>query len=386
MPDASRHFDETVALLYDAVLDDDVWTDLYGRVEAATGAAGFHLAVIDNATTDPRTTFSRLHIEGAPAPELEDLYLRDYFAQDERIPRLPQLPDTTLIHNDSLLTASERRNSAVYNDFLGRMGGTNQVLTRLPSRESGGGRQFEGDDGDYWILTKYHAGEWSTDQVQFIERLMPHMGRFLTLRRGLARAQAIGLAAAKMLDGSHAAAALLDQRGRIIECNARAQSLIRQGDFTSKAGVLRPAGHGSRKAFARALSEALPRLDSPATGSTVRIPRNGGLAMQRHLLAHFVPVAADLADFAALGCTVLLIVIDPWQAPELDMERITQALGLTESEAQVSALLAQGHSVSEIAEKIHRTRETVRFHLKQAYAKTGARGQAELVRMTLAAG
>ena len=161
---------------------------------------------------------------------------------------------------------------------------------------------------------------------------------------------------------------------------------MQSGVLTVKEGVVRPAWEGSADAFARALSAALPGRDREAAGSTIRVRRSDNHAVQRHLLAQFIPVSAEQAG-SARGCAAaLLIVINPWQAPELDQERVAQALSLTESEAQVSVLLAQGHSVSEIAEQIHRTQDTVRFHLKQAYAKTGARGQADLVRMTLAAG
>ena len=67
---------------------------------------------------------------------------------------------------------------------------------------------------------------------------------------------------------------------------------------------------------------------------------------------------------------------------------IEQPSGLHASALRVSvaSLLAQGRTVREIALRIHRTEHTVRYHLKQAFAKTGVRRQAELVRLMLAVG
>lgn len=60
--------------------------------------------------------------------------------------------------------------------------------------------------------------------------------------------------------------------------------------------------------------------------------------------------------------------------------------GLTRAEARVAARLAEGMAVPDIARDLRVTVETVRTHLKRAYGKTGARRQAELVRIVLALG
>lgn len=66
----------------------------------------------------------------------------------------------------------------------------------------------------------------------------------------------------------------------------------------------------------------------------------------------------------------------PLPAPEV----LATALGLGLAEARVAHALGQGDSLFEAAERLGLTRETARFYSKQIYAKTGLRGQPDLMR------
>ena len=56
---------------------------------------------------------------------------------------------------------------------------------------------------------------------------------------------------------------------------------------------------------------------------------------------------------------------------------------LTPAEARLAWSLAQGLSISEAARAHGLTVETARYYSKKIYAKTGARGQVDLVRNIL---
>ena len=58
-------------------------------------------------------------------------------------------------------------------------------------------------------------------------------------------------------------------------------------------------------------------------------------------------------------------------------------LGLTPREAALAALLAQGRGLVEAGRLLRLTDETARNYSKRIYAKTGAKGQADLVRLVL---
>jgi DNA-binding CsgD family transcriptional regulator len=62
---------------------------------------------------------------------------------------------------------------------------------------------------------------------------------------------------------------------------------------------------------------------------------------------------------------------------------LQRLFGLTAAEATVMAEIAAGARPAEIAEASGRSLETVRTHLKALYDKTGAKSQADLVRLTV---
>ena len=61
-----------------------------------------------------------------------------------------------------------------------------------------------------------------------------------------------------------------------------------------------------------------------------------------------------------------------------------QLFSLSRSEARLALALSQGKSLAEAATALGFTLETTRNYSKRIYAKTGTRGQADLVRIILA--
>ncbi|MFW6049846.1 MAG: helix-turn-helix transcriptional regulator [Myxococcota bacterium] len=68
----------------------------------------------------------------------------------------------------------------------------------------------------------------------------------------------------------------------------------------------------------------------------------------------------------------------------VSVQDLQRAHGLTRAEARVAVRIGEGKAVPDIAEELGISVQTVRTHLKRAYAKTGARRQAELARLVLA--
>jgi DNA-binding CsgD family transcriptional regulator len=63
--------------------------------------------------------------------------------------------------------------------------------------------------------------------------------------------------------------------------------------------------------------------------------------------------------------------------------QLADLFGFTPSEARFAWAIAQGFSISEAASELGLTVETARYYSKQVYAKTGSRGQPDLVRTIL---
>ena len=60
-------------------------------------------------------------------------------------------------------------------------------------------------------------------------------------------------------------------------------------------------------------------------------------------------------------------------------DRLGQDVGLSPREVEVMALIAQGLSNVEIAERLHLSGNTLKSHIRQAYKKVGATSRAQAV-------
>jgi DNA-binding CsgD family transcriptional regulator len=86
-----------------------------------------------------------------------------------------------------------------------------------------------------------------------------------------------------------------------------------------------------------------------------------------------------------LATAGLVVVVQPdHPKPGRPPAFIRQALCLTEREAQIAGLLAEGLSLPVIAERFHLSLGTLRNHVKSIFRKTGTRRQGELVALLCA--
>jgi DNA-binding CsgD family transcriptional regulator len=67
--------------------------------------------------------------------------------------------------------------------------------------------------------------------------------------------------------------------------------------------------------------------------------------------------------------------------PRMNGEYFSKAYGLTAAETRALTGILAGKSVDEIADAAALSRETIRSQMKSLYAKTGTKGQLELLRL-----
>jgi len=77
----------------------------------------------------------------------------------------------------------------------------------------------------------------------------------------------------------------------------------------------------------------------------------------------------------------VVFLSDPDAQPASRATILRSLYGLTPTECRLADLLAQGCELSDAAERLRMAAGTARFHLKVVFRKTGARRQADLVRL-----
>ena len=88
-------FDAVLAALHEAAFDDSRWPAASGLVDEACGIKGNLLTHGAGTTPDDHVVYlHRICFRGERWPDAEAAYFEEYFAEDERVPRLRALPDS----------------------------------------------------------------------------------------------------------------------------------------------------------------------------------------------------------------------------------------------------------------------------------------------------
>ena len=369
-------FDRTVAALHEAALGDFRWNETSALIDEACGAKGSHLIVVDpHSRNRPEWLFDRLFYRGDGRPDIAQEYVQDFFPIDERIPRLMQLPDQRVVHVTDLLTEPELKNSPTYNEALLRADCQNSLNLRMDGPD--------GLDILMGLADPTEAGGWNSGRIEMIERLLPHIRQFVRVRHALIRAEARGASFIELLDNTEVGVIYLDQSGMIYETNARARTILRQGDgLLDRGGYLRARLPADDAKLERLLARALPKSTSASASGSMPVSRSPVLP---RFALHVNPVVIDYPDLGARRIAAIVLIVNPGSRLRIAPNLLSVTLGLTEAQGVVAAELAGGRSVREIALATRRQESSVRSLIKQMYVRLGINRQADLVRMVLSA-
>ena len=367
-------FDRILASLHEAALDDARWPAATALIEETIGVAGSAL-VVGEGFDDVRIYFARYLRRGESAEDEAREYFNVYHPQDEGMPRLRRLPHGRLVRVRDVYTEDELKTSPAYNEGKRLLGNRNGLYVR-----------FDGPEGLRIVLgvgDPVGNDGWPSDRLRLIERLLPHVHRTVLIRQALAAAEAFGAGLAGLLDNDRIGVMQLDRGGRMLAANGPALDIVRRGDgLSDRDGVLQAWLPADRGRLQRLLGRALPDLWEVPSGGSMTVQRPSG---RSRLGLHVTPVGDPAADFGGRRVAALVLAVDPANRVRIDATRVAALLGLTSSEARVSALLAEGLSVCRIAATTGFQENYVRWLFQQVYRKLGVSRQVALVRQVLAA-
>lgn len=164
---------------------------------------------------------------------------------------------------------------------------------------------------------------------------------------------------------------LLDLDGRVLFLNVLARGYLADG-LALSGNQLSAKDRAADQRLQRAIGAAL-NLQKAAT---VAVPRPARLPLVIQPLALRHEMTQPSEPFG-----ILVLAFDPelWPAPSSAI--LSQAFGLTNTEAEVAMAVSSGLTLSEIAFNRRVKIGTIRAHLKTIFSKTQTRGQADLTRV-----
>jgi DNA-binding CsgD family transcriptional regulator len=166
----------------------------------------------------------------------------------------------------------------------------------------------------------------------------------------------------------------------VLFANRTAEELFRTRDGLSlEHGELTASNASLTKALRTAISEAVAGVLNPSN-TLLPLGRPSGLRALSVLVA---PLPRSQARIGLKGAAVVLFITDPERTLVIHVEAIQSLFHLTASEANLVAILVEGASLEDAAERLAIRRETARKRLNTIFQKTDTHRQSELVRLVL---
>lgn len=221
-----------------------------------------------------------------------------------------------------------------------------------------------------------------------LRALVPHLSRAARLRRvvGALRAELDDLRRA--LDVVPLPIAVLDASGKVICANASAHERFGARDgLRTERSTLTACVPSEQRELAAAIANAAALADvdtrkSATSGSATTVTVSSAFGSIGVVL---FPLRATNAvrERGAASARVLALIHDPSKIVRVDRRLTAELHGLTPTEAELAASLAEGRTLADFAAARGSSEATARTHLKRILDKTQTKRQADLVRLLL---
>lgn len=379
----SEHDSESrlIGDIYDAALDPRLWTTVIEAVAGLAHAEQGNLLAFDRLNPE----YFLFHSVGTTPESLERYQTGGFAAMDM------EFAGRWMEHKGGLCRAVAnhqyfggienyiREAGPLYTDFFAKVG----ILYQC-------GGLLEKTDFRWSVLGLHRSekgGAFEDEVIDRLSRLLPHLRRALEVHRQLVAAQQQNALLYRVLDGLAVGVLLVDSERRVRYANTAAEALLRQH------GGLQVSPRHELRALSPRLNQELQSLlegairtshreASPQPGGGVVACPDGrdGLAMLT------VTPLSELAGYAELGndgIAAAVFMSNPHSRHQLAQSLLKRAYGLTEREASLCEAFVNSPTLESVAETCGLSLNSVRTYMKDIYAKTGERSQAELMRLLM---
>lgn len=358
-----------VGEIYDAALDPSRWRAVLHKARDYLGGSAAAVFSKDGSTKSLNVYYDC----GGVDPHYTQLYLQKYAKYD---------PSTTAhlladieqpICTADVMPLEEFETTRFYQEW-----GRPQDLTDFGAvalEKSATGTAMFG------VFRERRQGAVDEDMLWRLRQIVPHFRRAMLIGRTIELKTAEAAKLAETLDGLTAGMFLIDAAGRITHANSSGHEFLAEGAALRSAGGRLAPTHGDA-------AHALNEIYASAGGGDAA-PGRKGIAVPlagrdgEPYIAHVLPLTSGArrhayASYAAVAAVfVRKAAIQAPSAPEI----IARHFGLTPSELRVLLAIVEIGGVPETAESLGIGEATVKTHLHRLFNKTGAKRQADLVKL-----
>ena len=356
-----------VGMIYQAIEEPELWPTV---IETFTATVGGEATVM-------LTNYGKeTNMDICATAGVESAFIQKYVEHYSRVniwtePCKRLFPVGTVSYSHRAVSDARFQSSEWYNDFLKPHGLYHAFGLQIPMRD--------GYPVTVTTLAPKRRRRFDEREATVLETLMPHLSRALSLHVRLSQMNTSvrGLLAA--FDSFCQAVFGLTGTAEVLFRNSAGEHLVSSIGPLSLKGNRLSLCHAQEDAkLQKLMQECVLRSSAAATsaGGLLVVHDLGGAPLR-------IVVMPFLADqgIATRSLAGLVMVNGPLIASASRTDLLRHIYGLTASESKIVEMITQGIEAKKIANQLHVSHEAVRFHLKNAFRKTGVNRQIDLVRL-----
>ena len=287
----------------------------------------------------------------------------------------PILPEGRRRIGDAIPIRAMRPNRVYAQDELLDLAGAKRSDEPSPFKQLRAIRVTEPGGLDLWLLCSGGKNIGSATSALFTA-LAPHMQIALRSHAALERERFRSSITGQAFDRLKMGWLSLDAGCHIIDTTDNLEQLFQWG------GVLRRGRYDRLVPASPEIDRALTALVKGFVADTGTRPQAFNLSKDPWVEMLVTPHQSH--NISGNRTPVAIVYVSGDRRSQADRcDQLVDLFGLLPSEARLAWMLAQATSITEAAEALGLSVETARNYSKKIYAKTGARGHAELVRIIL---
>ena len=369
MQEPDDAFSHLIGDIYDAALDPSLWIGTLAKARDFVRGAAAALYSKDAASRNGEVYYD----DGGIDPHYRQLYFDKYVQFDPSTTGHLCADPARPISTTDLMDYDEFRDTRFYKEWARPQGLVDALSTVLDTSRT--------SVALFSVFRHERDGLADDEARRRIMLIAPHMRRAVLIGRVIDLRTAEAATFADTFDGVSAAMFLVAETGRIVHANVSGFHMLAGSDVLRAAGGYLTASDPQADLALRDVFKAAGSGDAAVgtKGIAVQLASCGG---EPHV-AHILPLTSGArrqagANYAAVAAIfVRKAALQTPSAPEI----IARLFNLTPTELRVMLAIGQLGGISETATALGIAEATVKTHLHRLFAKTGAAGQAELVKI-----
>lgn len=210
--------------------------------------------------------------------------------------------------------------------------------------------------------------------TSLLSRLVPHLRIALNSLVTLERERVRSSISSEMMGRLNFGWLTIDARCHILDQSPNADEIFR------RTGLLRRGRYDRLTFSSTAIDRDVAMLAKTFAAGEADRPRAFRVSLDPWIHIFVAPVHDQRVSLRSSAAAIVYLSGDRWSRDDR-CAQLVDLFGLLPSEARLAWVIAQGRSIAEAAVELGITVETARNYSKKIYSKTGASGQAELVRI-----